>query len=232
MIDWNHIDSVFLDMDGTLLDLRFDNHFWRDFVPKRYAEHHRLEEKSAREDLLSLMQSLQGTLHWYCTDFWSQKLGLDILDLKIQCRDLIRIRPSASAFLRELEASHVRVVLVTNAPPETIDLKMEETGIRTHFDRIISSHEFGYPKEDADFWHRLRVTEPFTPEKTLFIDDNLSVLRAAKEYGIAHLLAVPNPDSGRAPTSTEEFTSLDTFDELTSLLASVSGTRLMPTRAE
>ncbi len=140
--------------------------------------------------------------------FLESKLGLDILDLKVQCRDLIRIRPSASAFLRELEASHVRVVLVTNAPPETIDLKMEETGIRAHFDRIISSHEFGYPKEDAAFWQRLRVTEPFTPEKTLFIDDNLSVLRAAKEYGIAHLLAVPNPDSGRAPTSTEEFTSL------------------------
>jgi putative hydrolase of the HAD superfamily len=31
------IDTVLLDMDGTILDLKFDSHFWRELVPTKYA---------------------------------------------------------------------------------------------------------------------------------------------------------------------------------------------------
>ena len=34
------IDTVLLDMDGTLLDLHYDNHFWLEHLPQRYAELH------------------------------------------------------------------------------------------------------------------------------------------------------------------------------------------------
>ena len=37
MIDWSRIDTVLLDMDGTLIDLRFDNHLWNVVVPDRCA---------------------------------------------------------------------------------------------------------------------------------------------------------------------------------------------------
>ena len=33
IIDWTRIDTILLDMDGTLLDLGFDNFFWREHVP-------------------------------------------------------------------------------------------------------------------------------------------------------------------------------------------------------
>ena len=33
MVNWNKIDTILLDMDGTLLDLYFDNYFWREHVP-------------------------------------------------------------------------------------------------------------------------------------------------------------------------------------------------------
>ncbi len=36
MIDWDNIDTVLLDMDGTLLDLGFDNWFWQPHVPEQY----------------------------------------------------------------------------------------------------------------------------------------------------------------------------------------------------
>ena len=38
MIDWNAINTVLLDMDGTILDLHFDNYFWKEYVPQKYAE--------------------------------------------------------------------------------------------------------------------------------------------------------------------------------------------------
>lgn len=218
MINWHEVDSVFLDLDGTLLDLRFDNYFWKEFVPIRYAAHHGLDPLEAREELLTLMDSLRGTLDWYCTRFWSDRLDLDILALKTELRDLIRVRPGAQEFLMALGSSPHRVVLVTNAPTDTIELKMAQTGIGALFDRMISSHDLGFPKEHLDFWERLRAIESFSPERTLFIDDNLSVLGAAKAHGIKHLLAVPNPDSTQDAMHTGEYRSLVQFDALTDLL--------------
>ena len=123
MIDWNQIESVFLDLDGTLLDLRFDNHFWVEFIPDHYAQHHGLVPKTARERVLARMKELRGTLDWYCTDFWSRELDLDIIALKDSKRELIRTRPGAEDFLSALHADRHRVVLVTNAHPKTIDIK-------------------------------------------------------------------------------------------------------------
>ena len=104
MIDWNDIESVFLDLDGTLLDLRFDNHFWVEFIPEHYAQHHQLAPEKARADVLARMKELRGTLDWYCTDFWSRELNLDIIALKAAKRHLIRTRPGAQAFLATLHS--------------------------------------------------------------------------------------------------------------------------------
>ena len=214
MVDWNHIKSVFLDLDGTLLDLRFDNHFWVEFIPEHYAQHHQLAPGKARAEVFARMKQLRGTLDWYCTDFWSRELKLDIIALKAAKRHLIQTRPGAEDFLTALQGGPRRVVLVTNAHPETIDLKMDQTGIAPLFDRIISSHDLGYPKEHDEFWKLLHKTEPFVPEKTLFIDDNLDVLRSAAAHGISHLLAVPRPDSTREAVDTEEFRGLGAFDDI------------------
>ena len=33
MLNWSKIDTVLLDMDGTLLDLHYDSHFWLNVIP-------------------------------------------------------------------------------------------------------------------------------------------------------------------------------------------------------
>ena len=145
VIDWTQIDSVFLDLDGTLLDLHFDNYFWTDFIPRQYANKHRIALDGARSTLFARMHALRGTLEWYCVDFWTHELGLDIAGLKAELRHLIQIRPGAWDFLTALHTDTRRVVLVTNAHPASIDLKMNQTGLEPMFDRIVSSHTLGYP---------------------------------------------------------------------------------------
>jgi putative hydrolase of the HAD superfamily len=214
MIDWTRIRTVFLDMDGTLLDLYFDNHFWREHMPRRYAEYHGLDESLARAHLDAHYERHAGTLNWYCVDFWSSELALDIVRLKQEVAHLIAVRPDVPAFLQALRESGRRVVMVTNAHPKSLDLKMRETGIDAYFDALISSHQVGLPKEHPDFWQALQAIEPFDKLRTLFVDDSLPVLESAQAYGIAQLLAIGNPDSRQPHKECGEFDVITSFEQV------------------
>jgi len=214
LIPWHEIDSVFLDMDGTLLDLHFDNHFWREHVPLRYAERHRLDLEAARSELVPRFRLKEGTLDWYCVEYWSRELGLDIAELKREVHYLIAVHEHVTEFLRRTRAAGKRVVMVTNAHEKSLQLKMEVTGLVDAFDALVCSHDIGYPKEDLRFWERLGETEPFRPDTTLFIDDSLPVLRTAHAFGIRHLLAIRKPDSRAPARDTGEFTGIDSFQEI------------------
>lgn len=211
---WGHIDTVLLDMDGTLLDLRFDNFFWLEIVPERYARQHRLSLADAVAELRLRFAAKQGTLDWYCTDFWSRELQLDIATLKHEVREIVRYLPGAEDFLQELHRSGLRRVLVTNAHRDVVRIKNEQTGLLRYFDRAVSSHQYGVPKEHPAFWERLQVELGFDRARTLFVDDSLPVLRAAQQYGVAHIIAIAHPDSTQAHREIAEFGSVTRIAEL------------------
>ena len=212
--NWSHIETVLLDMDGTLLDLNFDNHFWQQHVPLRYAEARGLTHAAAHEELAERYQHHAGTLAWYSVDFWEEALDLDIMHLKEEVAHLIAVHPQVVPFLTALRASGKRVVLATNAHHKSLRLKMGRTGLSGYFDELVTSHETGLPKEDPIFWERLRVRIGFDPATTLLVDDSLPVLDAAHAYGISRLITVRQPDTRRPPNDTGNYPAIDHFGEL------------------
>ncbi|QDD90830.1 GMP/IMP nucleotidase [Pseudomonas oryzihabitans] len=213
-LDWSRIDTVLLDMDGTLLDLHFDNHFWLEYLPQRYAERHGQSLALAKAELEPLFRSHQGKLTWYCLDFWSAELGFSMRELKQEIAHLIALRPDADTFLAALQRAGKRVALITNAHRDSLSLKLERIELAPYFDRLISSHDYGFPKEEQQFWHALQADFAFDPARTLFIDDNLPILRSARDYGVAHLLAIHEPDSRRGPKDSEEFEAVRDYREI------------------
>jgi putative hydrolase of the HAD superfamily len=212
--DWRQIDTVLFDLDGTLLDLSFDNHLWREIVPAAYAAARAVTADEARDVLQAHLRARAGTLDWYCMDYWSRELDLDVTALHRKHAQRIGWLPGARETLVGLKARGKRVVLMTNSHPHTLQVKEEQMDLKRHFDAVFSSHDFGVPKEDARFWPLVRAAEPFDPARTLFVDDNAAVLKAARAFGIRFVYAMCHPDSSRPPRQHPDFPSVHSVAEL------------------
>jgi HAD superfamily hydrolase (TIGR01509 family) len=208
---WKNIHTVLLDMDGTLLDLYFDNHFWLEHLPKKLAEKHSISLQAAKDIMATETGQVMGTLNWYCLDFWAEKLDIDIVEAKREIDHLISMREDSLPFIDALKASGREVILVTNAHPDSLSLKVEHTQLDDHIDQLISTHEFAVTKESQVLWQKLQVKLGFNPQHTLFVDDSLGILKAAQDFGIKHLLAVSNPDSQQPVRDISEFPSVQDY---------------------
>ena len=214
-VDWHSIDTVLLDMDGTLLDLRYDTTFWIDYLPQRYAEHHDVAIDAAQALVAQLMVDARPRLDYYCFDWWSRMTGLDIVALKPDLAHLIRFRDGAEAFIAAIRRSGRRAVIVTNAHQEGVALKHRITGILDLVDAVECAHDHDHPKEHQTFWHRVHERIGFDSQRTLLVDDNLDVLASAERFGIAHLLAVARPDSGRPALADLTYPAVHEFSAIT-----------------
>lgn len=214
IVDWDTIDTVLVDMDGTLLDLNFDTFFWRELVPQRYALMHDLTVPAAQAALAPRFEAKLGTLEWYCLDHWARDLGLDLKTLKREYRERIRFLPGAQDFLARVRARGKRLSIVTNAHRDTFAVKAEHTGIHTLVDTVVCSHDYAAPKESALFWQALERHEPFDARRTLLIEDSLTVLAAARAYGVRHTVAIRRPDSQLPPRAIADYVAIDGVFEL------------------
>ncbi|PAJ71860.1 HAD family hydrolase [Pseudoalteromonas sp. NBT06-2] len=214
MLDWTLIDTVLLDMDGTLLDLHFDNHFWLELIPSKLAQKHNISFAEAKADLAVRYQAVEGNIQWYCLDYWQKELSLPIIALKREIQHLIAIREDVPEFLNALKTSGKKLILLTNAHPDSLSLKIERTQIDKYLNEIISTHEFGVSKEHQSLWQQLEQRLQFDKKRTLFVDDSLTILESAKTFGIKHLLAVANPDSKKATNTINQFPAITNYRDL------------------
>lgn len=205
----DNCDTLMLDMDGTVLDLAFDNYVWQELVPQRYAELSGISYADAKDFLYSKYRSMHGKLDWYCVDHWSEQTGLDIIAIHREVNGRIAYLPGAKQFLETVSTLNIRLLMVTNAHRDTLAIKTEVTGIADYFDHIYTSHDIGHAKEDQPFWQALQDAESFDPGRTLFIDDNISVLRSAHQFGVGTLLTVTRPDTTAPIKDGSEFAGVE-----------------------
>lgn len=207
-------ETLMLDMDGTVLDLAYDNYMWLTHVPERYAEKHGMDPREAKRYLSAKYSAVRGDLTWYCLDHWSERLGLDVIQLHRDEHHRIDYLPGAREFLESVRTRRIRVLLVTNSHPDTLELKDEVTGLSEFFDGVYSSHSFGYPKERQEFWLALRDETGFEPATTLFVDDSHAVLHTAAAFGVGKLIAITRPDTSLPLRESSDFVGVEGVRDL------------------
>lgn len=209
------ISAVILDMDGTLLDLHFDDQVWNHRLPGLLAARDGCTSAQARSAVAARIGAARGTLEWYCLDHWTAVFGVSIHALEVELGHLIRLRPGTAEFLAHLATRGIRAILATNAHPLSLERKLQRTGIGRWFDAIRSSHSYDHPKEQPGFWHALHADLGFDPAHAIFVDDSAAVLDAARDWGIAELYGVTSPSSS-GPR--REFTGYPAVDSLAELV--------------
>jgi putative hydrolase of the HAD superfamily len=211
---WKNIDTVLLDMDGTILDKHFDDYFWEELVPTHFAIKHQLPIEVAKGQLLSKYRTAERTLRWTDIDYWSGQLGLDLCAMKEEIADQVRVHPGVEPFLQFLQLGEKGMMLVTNAHPKTIEIKLRRTPLIPYFMAVLSSSDVGLPKEDIGFWYEAQRRLHFDKTRSLLIDDNEAALQAAQAFGIEHLLFRSNASSRAVNGTSKLFSVLNDFRDI------------------
>ncbi|PIE68846.1 MAG: haloacid dehalogenase [Deltaproteobacteria bacterium] len=213
-LQWEAIDTVFLDMDGTLLDRHFDDYFWREYVPENYSLLHDISVEEAWNRLVVKFRSVAGTLDWADPHYWSRELDLDIVALKVQVNELVAVHPHVFTFLTACHAARKQLILLTNAHTSTLEVKLEKAAITGWFDRVISSADVGFAKEQPEFWPTLASMMPLDRKRSLLVDDTEKVLMTARDFGIGNLVCVARPSSRQPVRFSRAFASIEYFKEI------------------
>ncbi len=211
---WDDIETVMLDMDGTLLDKHFDDYFWEVYLPEHYSLLHKISVEEAGRELRARYQEVENSLQWADLEYWSHTLDLDLPELKLRINHLIGVHPYVIEFLEFCLKKRKKLYLVTNAHSKALSIKLEKTSIGAWFDRVICAEEVGFAKEEPEFWPRLQELLGFVPEKSLLVDDTEKVLRVADAFGLGYLIHIACSSSRRPACYSTKYPSIDYFKEL------------------
>lgn len=214
ILDWTSIDTVLLDMDGTLLDRHFDNNFFGEALPQRYADQQGLNFEQAQKELEARYRAVEGTLDWADLEYWSRTLHVDVVALTKELDSMLGFLPDTEEFLIWLQQLKKDVTIVTNAHPLNIDIKAAKTDLHKYVDRIVSAFDVGSLKMHPQFWSGCHERLGFDPSRTLYIDDEEGCLAAAAAYGIRHVIHRSKSSSQLAPASSGRFQAIESFTML------------------
>ena len=210
---WNDIKTVLLDVDGTLLDLHFDNSVWDNSLPEAFARKHNLSLSESRSNLYQHMRKVRGKIEFYSFDYWASFTKIDIERLHELQQEKIAFRKDAEWFLSKISGKKATFI-ATNADRKSFGIKDTKLGLTSKVKGVFSSQDFQSPKEEQAFWSAVQNATGFEGSTTLMIDDNEKVLEAAASYGIEHLRFVETPDSQKGTRHSSKFIGINNFVEL------------------
>lgn len=214
VLSWDRIDDVLIDMDGTLLDRHFDNFFFEEELPRRYASLHGLSFEASRERLMAMYRSVEGELAWTDLDYWTNRVGIDVVAMHRELQHLIGFLPGAEDFLKAVRTKGKRIIVVTNAHHTGVAVKSAKTGLDRYVDRIVDAFEVGYLKMRKEYWPACRRLVEFDPSRALYVDDDETCLIAARQYGIGTIIHSAKSSSQLPPMRSIDFISIEHLSAL------------------
>jgi len=152
------IKVISFDLDGTLVAPEFSEWVWGVGIPQLFAEKKGIPFDKAKEIVEGEYRKVgDGSLEWYDIKYWFNFFQLDgnWKPLLNRFSQRIKIYPEVLRVLKDL-SSHYRLIIISNAAREFIDIEVEVAELRGYFSRIFSAtSDFGQVKKTAEFYGRI-----------------------------------------------------------------------------
>jgi HAD superfamily hydrolase (TIGR01549 family) len=173
MID---IKVVSFDMDGTITDLSFAGSVWFEGLPRLFSEKRGISFEEAVAFLKTEYDKIgKERLEWYDLSFWTKKLRLAASPEEIlnSYQDRVKTFPEVFEALQILKEKGFRLIVLSNARREFLDLELEKTGTRNFFEKTFSStSDFGLTKKTTEIYQKVCSFCGVSPSEMLHVGDD------------------------------------------------------------
>lgn len=128
----------------------------------------------------------------------------------------IPVMPGLIDLLEKLTSKNFPIAVASSSFPEIIELILQKTGLRKHFQVMVSSQEAGKSKPEPDVFLLAAKRLGINPENCMVIEDSANGIRAAKAAGM-RCIAFEGP--GANPANQKQADAvIKSFDQLYMML--------------
>ena len=170
------IEVISFDLDGTLLDNSFVDSVWLEEIPRLYSVEKSVSFDDAKKIVRNHYDSVgKDRREWYDIHYWIRRFGL-----KVEAKELLRkfehrikTYPEVPEILEQLKRRGFRLVIVSNAGREFVELELEKTEMNDCFERVFSStSDFGVVKKTVRLYQRVCSILGVSPQEMVHVGDD------------------------------------------------------------
>jgi len=170
------IKVVSFDLDGALTNSQFVDSVWLEGIPQLYSIKKRISFEDAKRAVKREYDKVgRERLEWYDLNHWIKKF-----DLHVSAKELlghfehrVELFPEVPSVLHELKQRGFRLIIVTNANREFVDLELKRVDTGHYFERIFSStSDFRLVKKTANLYQRICSILEISPREMIHIGDD------------------------------------------------------------
>lgn len=219
MLNWQNIDAVIFDMDGTLVDSMY---YWRN-LPANWFKEHGLEVPA---DLDSLLESADL---WQAAEVFSQRFAPyepteQIFSILQQQMDVhyaqdIPLLPGVRDFLLALRRAGKKMCIATMTDRPQVQTMLRAHRLENIFDFMLTTPEVGAGKNQPDIFLQACQRFALKPSKVAVFEDSRTAAQTVLRLGMP-LVFLPTPDfdaselQAIAAKSAASLTLIHNYDEM------------------
>jgi len=214
------VKGVVFDMDGTLVESEYTDWVWNHGIPDLYAAKTGLPFEEAKAFVEREYRKVgDEAAEWYDIRYWFRFFQLETgwRALMEQYVNRINVYPDVTPLLDRLK-ERFKLVLISNAGREFIEVEMGTTGLDRYFDRIFSAtSDFREVKKTPRFYERVCGILKVSPGALIHVGDHFEF-----DYRIPRAVGIQAFHLDRSARQDGEFILRD-LRELEEKIDSITG---------
>jgi len=168
----NKLKIISFDVDGTLVDLEYNDLIWFKEIPELVAKKKKVSfEKSLKYVSEEYIKLGEHNLNWYDINYWITYFKLEVSPKKIleKYESQVKIFPEVIPLLEELKKNFILIV-ITAMPREFLIPKMKK--LEKYFKFCFSALSDFKELKNSEIYLKISKTLNVCPEQILHIGDH------------------------------------------------------------